>query len=198
MTRNSIKSSALLLLALLMAGASWAQDLRPTETLYFTPRVGVSNYYGDNDPDFDFDEWSVDKKIPFYGGLEIGYQYTKTFALGFGVGITDLPTSAGPNLGPVLGQGGGGRGYTRDENSFKYPFYLVGRLQSAGNFSPYIEAGAGAAISVFNRVGDLGNVSLAYGPQFGLGFDYFFNPRTAFTVGVQSSAGIPGRSHRQR
>ena len=94
MTRSPFKATALLLLALLMAGASWAQDLRPTETLYFMPRVGISNYLGDNDSDVDFDEWDVDGKIPYYGGLEIGYQYTKTFAIGFGVGITDLPTSA--------------------------------------------------------------------------------------------------------
>ena len=40
-------------------------------------------------------------------------------------------------------------------------------------------------------MGDLGNTTVAYGPQVGLGFDYFFNSRTAFTLGVQSLFAFP-------
>ena len=189
MTRSPFKATALLLLALLMAGASWAQDLRPTETLYFTPRVGISSYLGDNDPDVDFDEWgAVDGIIPLYGGLEIGYQYTKSFAVGFGVGISALPTSVGPDIGA------GDRAYLKDETQgafLKYPFYLTTRFQTPGNVSPYIELGAGGAVTTFNRTGDTGNTRLAYGPQVGVGVDFFFNPRTAFTIGLQSLFTFP-------
>ena len=191
MTRSPFKATALLLLALLMAGASWAQDLRPTETLYFTPRVGISSYLGDNDPDVDFDEWqAIDGVIPLYGGLEIGYQYTKSFALGFGIGATALPTS----LGPDFTDPSDGRTYLKDETQgayLKYPFYLVARFQGKNNISPYFEIGAGGAISTMNEIGNDGKTTVAYGPQAGLGVDFFFNPRTAFTIGLQTLATFP-------
>jgi PKD repeat protein/opacity protein-like surface antigen len=186
MNRTSLKATAFLFLALLFAGQAWAQE-RIVESIYVTPRLGMSNYMGDLDSDFNFDEWDVDGKIPFYGGIELGYQYSPTFAIGFGIGITDLPTTAGPDL-----PGDVGRKIWKDELTLKYPAYLVARIQGSGMTSPYFEAGVGGAITTYdtpaggNPQGDKGKQTFAYGPQVGLGVDFFLNKRVALTIGVQT------------
>ncbi len=191
MTRSPLKATALLLLALLMAGASWAQDLRPTETLYFTPKIGITSYIGDLNSSFNGNEYSVDGRFPLSGQLEIGYQYTPNFSVAVGGGVAYFPGLIAPlsmnedSGNPALFN----RFKDFGQSGFRYPLYLITRFQTAGNFSPYAEIGAGAMIgntADYTPSATGGGTKFALGPQVGFGFDYYINKRTAFTMGVQS------------
>ncbi len=79
-----------LVLALLSAAPILSQTQRPDRSLYVLPRIGLSNYIGDVDSDFDLDEWDVGGKLPLYGGLEVGLQLSPRYALAVGLGALDL------------------------------------------------------------------------------------------------------------
>ena len=64
-----------------MPDISKAQNLRPEDTFYIKPRVGIAWHLGDTEKSpftFNMDNWKVDGKIPFAGGLELGYQFNQT------------------------------------------------------------------------------------------------------------------------
>src|SRR5690606_32464777 len=78
MKKHLLTTPLVLALLLTVAGSAAAQTLRPERTFYLTPRVGVTQYLGDNSTEV-FD-WGGE--VAWVGGLEFGYQISTRFSLG--------------------------------------------------------------------------------------------------------------------
>lgn len=178
------------LLVLLAAPLAHAQFARPEGTVYFVPRVGLSNYIGDLDSEFDFDEWGVGSKVPLYAGLEVGYQFSPLLAFGVTAGALDLPTTAGPDVPATFGGVEPGRGAFEDETTIAFPFALIARAQSGRRFAPFLEAGIGGAVTTYRDAGGE-QTGLAWGPQLGIGADVYLSRTVALTLAVQTLLAFP-------
>lgn len=140
-SRSMPRLLTLLALILLTAAPAFGQVVRPDRSFYVLPRIGLSNYIGDLDSDFDLDEWDVGEKLPLFGGLEIGYQLTRRYSVALGAGAMNLPTTAGPDLPAGTPGFAAGRADFENETTLAYPFYLVGRIQGDARFAPMVRWG---------------------------------------------------------
>src|SRR5690606_6099703 len=81
-------------LAFLIPATSLAQNLRPEDTFYIKPRVGISWYLNDNEISpfsFEMDNWKSDDGFPYAVGLELGYQFNQSTSLSLGWQMTNHP-----------------------------------------------------------------------------------------------------------
>ena len=77
-------SKQLLLILTLVCGTLFAtassvvaQDLRPEDTFFIKPRIGISNYMGDNEKSpFNFNGDAYEAGFPLSIALELGYQFS--------------------------------------------------------------------------------------------------------------------------
>ena len=185
--------------ALLLAPASQAQVVRPSQSIYVMLRGAVAGYYGDLDGNSDDDPGSSTPNPrdgfdqPGFGvGGELGYQFSPSFSFGIAGWYQDLP-----NLNtdgtifyqgtPITNNVEGGEAYQL-QALFRYlPF-------SAARISPFLEFG-GALVSgqgtenERNGTGD-GNV-LGYGPVGGLGLDIALTPQFSIFLAAQSTVVFP-------
>ena len=185
MTLRLLRTSLLLALAtLFVVGQSLAQNHRPEKTVYIMPRVGLSNYLGDFDTKpFGFEEWKVDGKIPYSASLEIGYQFTPSFAFALGYNISEYPVLEG-QPGVALGNA---QNYMGDYSRRHIAMALF-RLTGKSRIAPYIELGGGGVAGLSDPQGD---EVYAFGPIAGLGLDIVLNDRTSLIFGGQGMLTFP-------
>lgn len=183
MTLRLLRSSLLLVVAtFFVVGQALAQNHRPEKTLYIMPRVGISNYAGDLDPGiFSFDEWN--QGFPYSASLEIGYQFTPSFAFALGYNISDF-TELSEQPGRALGTNAN---YTGDYSRRHIASALL-RFTGRSRVAPYLEIGGGGVAGLSDPQGD---EVYAFGPIAGLGLDIVLNDRTSLLFGYQAMLTFP-------
>lgn len=158
-------------LGLLLVPDAQSQILRPEDTFYIKPRVGVAWYLADTEQtpfNFNMDNWSADgAPPPLAGGLELGYQFNQTTSLSVGWQITNHPLALFteddvPGGDDPAGWYNGGQ--------------LLLRFAAPTRVAPFV------AIGGHVTRGQDGRTSLTYGPSFGLGLDFVLNDRMSLVL----------------
>lgn len=153
--------------------AAQAQALRPDETFFVKPRVGIAFYLGDNEQspaNFNMDNWKVDGELPYAGGFEIGYQFNQNFGLSLGWQIASHPLIFyyGDTVPPQAD--------LEDDQTVYNGAQLLARFGGAGRVAPFV------AIGGHVTDGNDGRTSLTYGPAAGLGLDFLLGDRTSLVL----------------
>lgn len=166
-------------MALLIPAASIAQNLRPENTLYVKPRVGIAWYLTDTEISpfsFNMDNWKVDGKIPFAGGFELGYQFNQNASLSLGWQITNHPLIF--HYGEEIPEGNTpATGEPVEEDGTLYnSVQLLLRYGTAGRIAPFV------AIGGHVTDGQDGRTSMAFGPAAGLGLDIVLSTRSSLVL----------------
>lgn len=156
-------------IALLLAPDANSQVLRPEDTFYIKPRVGIAWYLADTERspfNFNMDNWTVDgEPPPIAGGLEIGYQYSQTMSVSLGWQITNHPLALFyPEEEPPGGS---------DPAGFYNGGQLLFRFAAPTAVAPFVAIGAHVTD------GQDGRTSLTYGPAVGLGLDFVVSDRVS-------------------
>lgn len=167
------------------ASTAQAQDLRPAETFFIKPRVGVSSYLGDNEKspsNLNFDMYKIDGKLPFNIAIELGYQFSVPFSLSLAYQLGNYPIIT------QFGEEEGSEGGIDNDPTTRSTIQLFGRytFASAGTrLAPYLDFGLGYS---FGDVAQQQNgqrtgqeqAGSAFGLVGGLGLDIALNDRTSF------------------
>lgn len=175
--------------ATLIATASnvMAQDLRPEDTFFIKPRVGVSSYLGDNEKsptNFNFDMYKIDGKLPFNVAIELGYQFSVPFSVSLAYQLGNYPiiTQFGEEEGSERG--------VNDDPTTRSTVQLFGRYTFANartKVAPYLDFGLGYSFGDVAqqqngvRTGQEESGS-AVGLLGGIGLDVALNDRTSFFI----------------
>ncbi len=206
-TRSRLLPLLLWSLAFLMASASQAQVVRPSQSIYVLLRGGIAGYYGDIDRNGGnsepalsdgFTDANGDFSPGFGVGGELGYQFNPNLSFGIGLMYNDHPninTEGDFNNGTLSIRGidvtrnvEGGEAY-QIQGLFRYlPF-------DAARISPFIELG-GALVFGQGTENERNNGSadedvLGYGPVVGLGLDVALTPRVGLFLAAQSTLVLP-------
>lgn len=175
---------------------AWAQNkvYRPAGTMFVKPKVGLSNYGGDNEKsplNFNGDAFSVG--TPFSGSIEVGYQFTVPYSVSFALAFGSYPVVTQfppPNLRTdnavsedpasrtslqIFGR------WTFAEPTQRTAFFLNSGL--VGTFGKVRQKTTPCCIGEENGFG--------FGPVLGLGLDIAMNARTSFFLEVQSGLHFP-------
>ena len=83
-----------LVCGMLVATASsvMAQDVRPEDTFFLKPRIGISYYLGDNEKSpFNFNGDAYEVGFPYSIALELGYQFSVPFSVSLAYQLGDYP-----------------------------------------------------------------------------------------------------------
>lgn len=162
---------------------NYQNSLRAPDGLYIRPYIGVSSYLGDNEKspfNFNFDAYKVDGKLPFSGGMEVGYQLSPRFSVGGAYQIADYP---------IIRQQGDLLEPQEDRNTIRHTFQMIFRYTPWGaswRVSPYMQAGANLTTGEVNNDG-----RWAGGPLVGLGADVSVSKRTSIMLGWNANFTIP-------
>lgn len=157
--------------ALLMTFDAVAQNLRPEDTFYIKPRVGVAWHLGDTEQspfNFNLDQWKVDgSPPPLGGGLELGYQFNQSVSLSLGWQITNHPLAiyygdTAPDDVDFAGWYNGGQALLR--------------FAAPSRVAPFI--GIGGHVTK----GQDGRTSLTFGPALALGLDIVLSDRLSLVL----------------
>lgn len=179
---------------IMTASSVLAQNLRPEDTFFIKPRVGISSYLGDNEKspfNFNLDQYAIDGKLPYNVALELGYQFSVPFSVSLAYQLGNYPiiTQFGEEEGAELG--------IDDDPTIRHTVALFGRYTFASATSkvaPYINFGAAAsfgdavqfdATQPNNRGAE--ESGSAFGPLLGLGLDFALNDRTSFFLEANSA-----------
>jgi PKD repeat protein len=172
------------LLAGLLLGAmtSPAHAQRAGDTFYGKLGVGASDYTGDFPAQnaghpFDFQEFTRGSGIPFVVAGEVGYQFSRKWALALGF--------QGGNY-PIVGYSGGPSGI---EDSYRYTPQLLGRYTFGSlrrKVAPYIDLGVNATFG-----GDASVTSTGVGPSVGGGVDVLLSRSLSFYVESRFNMTLP-------
>ncbi len=179
--------------ALLLATASQAQVVRPSESVYILLRGGVTGYYGDLDgnPDGEVGEAKPDIRDGFdqIGGAvggELGYLLSDNLSLGLG-----YMWQTSPNFDVKSGRTFNTDNYVQQgQLLFRYlPF-------ASAKITPYVELGGALVFgqgteNERNNATGVGDDVLGYGPVVGLGLDIALSPRLGLFLGGQSTFVFP-------
>ncbi len=197
---------SLLCMAVAMTAApALAQNLRPENTLFIKPRVGISSYLGDNEKSpFTFlsgdvgqlDMYAIDGKLPYNVAIEFGYQYSVPFSISLAYQLGNYPiiTQFGEEEGSELG--------INDDPTIRHTVALFGRYSFANarsRVAPYINFGVAGSFgdavqfdpTAPNNRGAEQSGS-AFGPLVGLGLDIALNDRTSFFLEANSAIHLSG------
>ncbi len=181
-------------LALLIAGASQAQVVRPSESIYVLLRGGVTGYYGDLDGETDNDPGTATPdpsdgfQNPGFGvGGEIGYLFNENLSFGLGLMYHDVP---------ALNDGFRFNGTDNVQGGEAYQLQALFRYLpfDTAKISPFVELGA-AVVSgqgtenERNQAGD-GDV-FGFGPVLGIGLDVALTPQFSIFLAGQSTVVFP-------
>ncbi len=186
MKRRYLTSSLLtcFVLSFLVMGAA-AQNLRPDDTFFLKPRVGLSDYTGDWDQDFfAFNDFDVDGKFPYSVGLEIGYAFSPMFNIALAGQVADYPTIL-PREGdtdiyfnPATGGGAGDNPYTR-----RYTGQLLLRFQGPWRIAPFLTLGGQASYGYSDANTEEAEENYTgFGPVVGLGLDFVLTNRMSLVL----------------
>ena len=191
--------------ALLLASASSAQVVRPSESVYILLRGGASGYYGDLDGNSDDEPDSATPNIRdgfdevgFAVGGELGYLFNDNLSLGLA-----YLYQTNPNLERSVGQTNPGplnqgRPFSANEGEYAQQAQLLFRYLPfpSSKITPYVELGAafvagnGTEFERNDRTGGNDDV-YGYGPVVGLGVDIALTPRLGLFLGGQSTFVFP-------
>ncbi len=179
MTKRILSACLTALIAFLFTMEAGAQNLRPEDTFFIKPRVGVAWHLGDTEQspfNFNMDNWKVDGEVPFAAGLELGYQFSQTASLSLGWQISNHPLAFyyGPSVPanpetPGIYNGG----------------QLLFRIAAPSRVAPFI--GIGAHVTK----GQHGWTALTFGPALALGLDIVLNDRLSLVFENTSSFTFP-------
>lgn len=172
--------SGLIALMLAMpAGESLGQAVRPEQTFFIRPQVGIASYVGDNNKSL----FKFDDSFPYSAGLEVGYQFTVPFSLGIGYQLGNYPMI----------------GYNADddvnENDVRHSLELLLRYSFGTEVSPiapYLQFGGHATFGNVHEEATAEEGSrTAFGPLVGLGLDVLLSERTSFFIEATTRAAFP-------
>ena len=174
---------------LLFPFAGQAQDVRSEELFYVKPSVGITLLLADKDttPFNAFDEGT-----PLALGLEVGYQFSPTYTLGFNYQYGDYPEINQFNENVD----------TDDTETVRHSFMLVARYLFGGDtnrLAPYIQAGLQYTHGNTLRCGPpctrttgfAEGTTRAFGPLIGVGLDYAATERFPLQFGLNSNLTFP-------
>ncbi|MEX2400765.1 MAG: PKD domain-containing protein [Rhodothermales bacterium] len=156
----------------LLIPESSAQNLRPDETFFLKPRVGVAWHLGDTEQspfNFNMDNWKVDDTpAPLSAGIELGYQYNQRSSISLGYQFNNHPLARfyGDGVPPGLS----------DPEGFYHSGQLLFRFATPARVAPFVAAGAHVT------VGQHDQTSTTFGPALGLGLDIVLSDRTSLVV----------------
>ena len=178
MDKHILKSAFVVALLAFTAGSAMAQTLRPERTFYLTPKVGISNYVGDNDTTpFDFEDWGVDNEfyVPWLAGLEAGYQISTRFSLSGEYQIANYPSITNATT----------TGVSDFEDRVRHTGLLWLRwtaMADRARVAPFLQIGLGGTAR-----GD----EIGWGPAGGLGLDFALSNRTSLILEYQAKVATP-------
>lgn len=165
MKRRYLTSTLLgcLVLFFLVSSAA-AQNLRPDESFFIKPRVGIAEYSGDRDPSlWELNEFSVDDNgFPWAGAVEVGYQFSQAFSFSLGYQVANYPT-----IMPA-------EWYTR-----RHTAQALLRFGLPTRVSPFLTLGGHGSVGYTDFSGGEEDDKMAFGPVLGLGLDIVLNDRTS-------------------
>ena len=185
--------STLMLLAVLIGTASeaWAQAkvYRPEGTVFIKPKVGLSNYTGDNEKspiNFNGDAFSVG--TPLGLAAEVGYQFSVPFSASFSLAYGDYPVIT--QFPPPDTRTDDAVG---DDPSSRVSVQVFGRYTFANatqRTAPYFNFGLGASFGTATQKTspccNQEESASAFGPVLGVGLDVAMNARTSFFLEINS------------
>ena len=157
-----------------------AQAIRPEQTLYIKPRVGISWHLGDTEKspgNFNMDNWKVDGKFPYAAGLELGYQFNQSASLSLGYQLSNHPLIF--HYGDTVPDG-----VDNDETMF-HSAQLLFRIGAQSRVAPFFAIGGHAMFNNDDRA------STAFGPAVGLGLDIAVSDRTSLVFEWLSNLTFP-------
>jgi len=161
-----------------LTNTTQAQGVRPGDSFYLYPKLGLTQYTGDRDPDLFSGDFG-DDGFPWGAGLEFGYQYTPSFMIGVEGFYGAYPTAVAPN---------------EDNEWYTYHAKLMGRYLFGGNtyrLAPFVEFGGFISGAVEDDEMDPGNERTSYGPLLGIGLDYAATDRVSVMLGLQNLFAFP-------
>lgn len=180
MTKRILTACFLGVFAFVVMNAQ-AQNLRPEDTFYIKPRIGVAWHLGDTEQspfNFNMDNWKVDgAPEPLAGGLELGYQFSQTTSLSLGWQITNHPLAL--YYGDSVPAG------VTDFASWYNGGQLLLRFAAPSRIAPFL--GVGAHVSK----GQDGRTSLTFGPALALGLDIVMSDRVSLVLENTSNFTFP-------
>ena len=181
MTKRILSACLTALIAFLFTTEAGAQILRPEDTFYIKPRVGVAWHLGDTEQsptNLNMDNWKVENEAPpFAVGLELGYQFNQSMSLSLGWQMTNHPLAFyyGPSVPADLS----------NPATFFNGGQLLLRFAAPTRIAPFI--GIGAHVTD----GQDGRTSLTYGPALALGLDVVLNDRISLVLENTSNFTFP-------
>ncbi|MFQ5570933.1 MAG: PKD domain-containing protein [Rhodothermales bacterium] len=168
---------------IMTVGNATAQDVRPEDTFFIKPRVGISSYLGDNEKsptNLNFDMYSIDGKLPYNVAIELGYQYSVPFSMSIAYQLGNYPiiTQFGEEEGAEQG--------IDDDPTIRHTLQLFGRYTFANaqtRVAPYVDFGLGFSFGDVSQLGRAAEESgSAFGVLGGVGLDFTLNDRTSFFI----------------
>ena len=200
--------------AFLIASASQAQVIRPSESIYILLRGGVTGYYGDLDGNSDGNPGSASAKLsdgfdnPGYNvGGEVGYLFNPNLSFGVGFTYMDIPnldtrgqgpTGRGPGANDILFIPGPNGPIPVTKNNGSAVNMVTGLFRylpfDASRISPFVELGGALVFGVGTdneRNGSGTDAVIGYGPVAGLGLDVALTPQLGLFLAAQSTVVFP-------
>lgn len=175
-----LKTRTLLIAALLLSmtaatvQTAEAQVLRPEKTWSFTPRVGLSHYFGDVNTGLG--------GFSYVAGAEVGYAFKPTYGVNLFYQFGNYP-ALDPNSDFAAYCA------TLPAGCSDYTQRFVG-----GVFARFTPNGVGSKVAPFFDLGlaasDAVGADFAFGAVLGAGLDIALNNRTSFLLGLQTFASI--------
>lgn len=165
-----------------------AQVERTEDHLFLRPRVGLSNYLGDNEKspvNFNGDMFDVDGKVPLSLGAELGYQFNPRYSLGLAYQYGNYPLVTQFTDGLNV----------EDHPTTRHNVQLLARyLLAQGRVAPYVQAGVGLGLgktNVFSPTCATGGTcetdsGPSFGPVLGAGLDFLVGRSTSLFLEFNS------------
>ncbi|HET6568752.1 MAG TPA: PKD domain-containing protein [Rhodothermales bacterium] len=174
-----------------MANSVHAQGIRAYNTWYLYPKVGLTQYTGDQDRGL-LDLWDKDgseveglgiDQFPWGAGLELGYHFNNGWGLGLEGSIGFYGTAADDREN-------GDTGNAVNAEQLK----LIGRYTfgyGTSPVAPFLEIGAFGTNAVEDNYEAPGDYALGFGPLIGLGLDIRATDHLSVMIEAQEMASFP-------
>ena len=167
------------------AGSVMAQDLRPEDTFFLKPRIGISNYLGDNEKSpFNFNGDAYDVGFPLSIALELGYQFSVPFSVSLAYQYGDYPVITQFPPPPIRPDS-----EVENDPTTRHSIQLFGRYTFANartKVAPFIDFGLAYSFGdVLQNTPPTFNTEesgSAFGPLLGLGLDIAISDQTSFFI----------------
>jgi outer membrane protein OmpA-like peptidoglycan-associated protein len=176
-------------MALLMTpDLSSAQGIRPEDTFFIKPRVGIAWHLGDTESspfNFNMDNWKVDGKFPWAAGLELGYQFNQSTSLSLGAQVTNHPLLFHYGESAEAAEATSGIP-VEDDGTVATSIQLMARFAGTGRIAPFFGIGGNVTFGQDGRQQDPG-----FGPAIALGLDIVLSDRISLVVENTSSMTFP-------